>query len=91
MFSFLKPKGPFCQSCGMPLSRDEKGGGTNSDGSLSTEYCSRCYQNGKFTQPDITLPQMVELVKGKMKEMHIPGFLANMFTKDMGELKRWKR
>ncbi len=22
-----------CQSCGMPLSRDEKGGGTNADGS----------------------------------------------------------
>ena len=25
-----------CQSCGMPLRRDEKGGGTNADGSKST-------------------------------------------------------
>ena len=26
-----------CQSCGMPLSKDAKGGGTNADGSRSTK------------------------------------------------------
>ncbi|WP_224768159.1 zinc ribbon domain-containing protein [Metabacillus idriensis] len=31
-----------CQSCGMPLSKDEHGGGTEADGSKSTKYCSRC-------------------------------------------------
>ena len=40
----FKPKGPFCQSCGMPLSRDSLGGGTNADGSSSTEYCSHCFR-----------------------------------------------
>jgi len=30
-----------CQSCGMPLKRDEKGGGTNADGSKSVMYCSQ--------------------------------------------------
>ena len=25
----FRPKGPVCQSCSMPLSRDEKGGGTS--------------------------------------------------------------
>jgi hypothetical protein len=44
-----------CQSCGMPLKRDEKGGGTNADGRKSTMFCSHCYENGKFTQPDITV------------------------------------
>lgn len=29
-----------CQSCGMPMSRDEQGGGTNADGSKSTMDCS---------------------------------------------------
>ncbi len=29
-----------CQSCGMPLKRDEKGGGTNADKSISKKYCS---------------------------------------------------
>jgi hypothetical protein len=31
----FKPKGPYCQSCGMPLSKDAKGGGTEKDGSKS--------------------------------------------------------
>ena len=53
-----------CQSCGMPLSRDEKGGGTNADGSKSTMFCSNCYANGKFVFPDITVAGMKELVKG---------------------------
>jgi hypothetical protein len=32
-----------CQSCGMPLSKDELGGGTEKDGRISTKYCSHCY------------------------------------------------
>ena len=75
----------------MPLSKDEQGGGTNADGIKSSEYCSKCYQNGKFTNPDMTLDEMKALVKGKMKEMHVPGFLAGWFTKDMDKLKRWAK
>jgi hypothetical protein len=74
----------------MPLSKDEKGGGTNADGSVSAEYCSRCYQNGAFVDPTITFDAMVAKVKGKMKEMHFPGFMANWFTKDIKNLKRWR-
>lgn len=79
-----------CQSCGMPLKKDEKGGGTNTDGSTSTVYCSHCYENGKFLQPDITAAQMQEFVKNKLKEMKFPGFLANFFTKGIPKLERWK-
>ena len=50
----FKPKGPYCQSCGMPLSKDEKGGGSEADGSKSAEFCSHCYAAGKFTEPEIT-------------------------------------
>ena len=85
----FKPKGPYCQSCGMPLSKDEKGGGSEADGSKSSEFCSHCYVAGKFTEPEITANQMVEKVKAKMKEMHVPGFLARSFTKDIPSLKRW--
>ncbi|HPE55542.1 MAG TPA: zinc ribbon domain-containing protein [Bacteroidales bacterium] len=80
-----------CQSCGMPLKRDEKGGGTNADGSKNQMYCSHCYDNGKFTRPEITLPEMKTLVKGKMKEMGFPGFLAGFFTSNMHKLERWKK
>jgi hypothetical protein len=80
-----------CQSCGMPLKKDPKGGGTNTDNTTSTMYCSYCYQQGKFTQPDMTAPQMQEFVKGKMKEMGFPGFLASWFSKGIPKLARWKK
>jgi len=80
----------FCQSCGMPMKKDEKGGGSNADGTKSFMYCSRCYMDGNFTRPDFTAKQMRELVKGKMKEMGIPGFLTLFFTYGIPKLKRWR-
>lgn len=79
-----------CQSCGMPLNRDEKGGGTNADGSKNKMYCSHCYENGRFTMPDITVGQMKERVKEKLKEFGTPGFLTGFFTKGISKLERWK-
>jgi Putative zinc ribbon domain len=75
----------------MPLSRDPRGGGTNADGSLSSEYCSHCYQRGAFTQPDITAAEMTTLVEGKLRSMHFPGFLARRFAKEVPTLGRWRK
>ena len=79
-----------CQSCGMPLSRDKNGGGTEANGSRSLMYCSNCYKDGRFTMPDLTVDQMIDRVKGKMKEMGFPGFLTGFFTKNIPKLERWK-
>lgn len=79
-----------CQSCGMPMKKDAKGGGTNADGSKSTLYCSHCYVNGKFTQPDLTADDMKLLVKGKLKELGIPGILTGVFTRNIPKLVRWR-
>ena len=79
-----------CQSCGMPLNKDAQGGGTNADGTKNNMYCSHCYETGKFTLPEITATGMQERVKGKMKEMGFPGFLAGFFTKGIPKLERWK-
>lgn len=78
-----------CQSCGMPLKKDPKGGGTNADGTKSTTYCGYCYENGKFKNPDWTVGQMQSFVKEKMKEMGFPSFLAGLFSKGIPKLKRW--
>jgi hypothetical protein len=75
----------------MPLARDEGGGGTNADGSKSRMYCSHCYQAGRFTLPDITMEQMQERVKGKMKQMGFPGILAGLFTRKIPKLERWSK
>ena len=74
----------------MPLSKDPMGGGTNADGTRTTEYCSHCFQKGAFTQPDITAEQMQASVEGKLRTMHFPGFLARRFAKDVPTLRRWK-
>jgi hypothetical protein len=79
-----------CQSCGMPLKKDQKGGGTNVDGSKSSLYCSYCYEDGKFIQPGMTAKEMQHLVKGKLKEMGFPGFIAWFFASNIPRLERWK-
>ena len=80
-----------CQSCGMPLSRDEMGGGTDAGGSKSLRYCSHCFQDGKFILPDITEEQMKARVKEKMKTFGFPGFLAGLFTRNIPKLERWQK
>jgi len=78
-----------CQSCGMPLKRDERGGGTNADGTVSRTFCSHCYRDGRFTMPDITIEQMQDLVRGKLREFGFPGFVAGFLTRRIPQLKRW--
>jgi len=80
-----------CQSCGMPLKRDEKGGGTNPDGSRSAMYCSHCYQNGQFVLPDITVEQMQARVRKKVIEFGVPAFIAGIFTRKIPKLVRWRK
>jgi Putative zinc ribbon domain len=79
-----------CQSCGMPLKRDEHGGGSNADGSKSTTYCSHCYQEGQFVLPDITVEQMKARVRDKVAEFGVPRFLTGWFTRRIPDLERWK-
>ncbi|WP_135611599.1 zinc ribbon domain-containing protein [Methanococcoides sp. AM1] len=81
----------FCQSCGMPLEKDEDFG-TNADGSKSDEYCNYCYQNGKFTQPDITLEEMIEQCS---KAIDAYGIMSleegkELSQQNLPKLKRWK-
>jgi hypothetical protein len=78
-----------CQSCGMPLTRDEKGGGTNADGSKSSMYCSHCYAQGRFTLPDITADQMQNIVRQKLREFGIPAPLGWFFARRVPKLERW--
>jgi hypothetical protein len=78
-----------CQSCGMPLSRDEHGGGTNVDGSKSSTYCSHCYAGGRFTLPDITAQEMQARVRDKLREYGIPRMFSWLFTRKIPKLQRW--
>lgn len=75
----------------MPLKKDKQGGGTNNDGSKSSKYCSHCYIDGEFQNPEIdTAPKMQSFVKDKLQSMGFPGFIAGLFTKGIPKLERWK-
>ena len=80
-----------CQSCGMPFSKDPESGGTNTDGSKSSMYCSFCLISGEFQHPEInSAEKMQAFVKEKLKSMGFPGFIAGLFTKGIPKLERWK-
>jgi len=79
-----------CQSCGMPLKVDPKGGGTDADGTSSREYCSYCYVDGAFVNPDMSLEEMQVRVVEKLREKGFPKFAANFFASGLGRLKRWQ-
>ncbi len=87
-----RPKGPVCQSCGMPMSQPDHFG-TNGDGTKNGDYCAMCYQNGRFTEMDITMEQMIEKVASILVEqMKLPEEEAMAIAKDtVPELKRWKK
>ena len=63
-----------CQSCGMPMKMDKKGGGTEKDGEISKKFCSSCYEHWAFKKPNITIKEMQSLVNEVLKK----------------EMKRWK-
>jgi len=87
----MPPKGPVCQSCSMPLEKDEQFG-TNADGSPCQEYCGHCFQQGSFTAPEITLEQMIDLCSDILVErMGAPEEKAREVMREvLPRLKRWR-
>jgi hypothetical protein len=79
-----------CQSCGMPL-LSPSDHGTESDGTASAQYCTYCYQNGTFTEPDATVGQMAEKAGAIMSQMfEMPPDKAKEFSKmQIQNLFRW--
>lgn len=82
----------FCQSCGYPLKKDKKGGGSEKDGSPSTKYCSMCYENGEFlTPPEInTAQKMQAFCIQEMRKSGINRIFAWLATRTIPKLERWK-
>ncbi len=78
-----------CQSCSMQMEKDPQAGGTNLDGSKSHDYCSFCFQEGVFTQPDFSADDMKNLCTEKMNEMGVPRLFSWLFTRKIHKLKRW--
>lgn len=83
-------QGLFCQSCAMPMQKPEDFG-TSADGDQNREYCRYCYQNGAFTEPNITTEQMIEKCAGIMRQMNVPKAQIEQTKTFIPTLKRWKK
>ena len=79
----------YCQSCGMPLD-EENLLGTEKDGLKSREYCKYCYQNGAFTQPDLTLDLMRSRLLELMKPLSKLDPQVNELLQRLPLLRRWR-
>ena len=82
----------FCQSCGFPLKKDKKGGGTEKDGSIIKKYCSMCFEKGKFLTPSEidTAKKMQHFCMQEMKKDGMNRFFAWLATRSIPKLERWK-
>jgi len=80
----------FCQSCSMPLEK-EVDFATNADGSCNKEYCIFCYKKGEFTEPDLTLEEVLDNVEKIMKEMSMTEDVIEETKLMIPNLKRWKK
>lgn len=85
------PRGPVCQSCAMPMQTPEDFG-TNGDGGRNEEYCCYCFQSGEFTDPDITLDQMIDklVALGAEKMGMADDEARQMASAVLPRLKRWQ-
>jgi hypothetical protein len=80
----------FCQSCGMPMDKDPRGGGTRKDGIKTQKYCSLCYEEGAFKDDFTKAEEMVGFVKEKLKEMGYNSLKRWFFTSHIPKLERWQ-
>ena len=84
-------KGPFCQSCSMPLSKPEDFG-TDQAGFRVNDYCTHCYANGAFTDPGISMQDMLDRSVDAMDQAGVmPAPQARALLLDvLPRLKRWR-
>ena len=82
-----------CQSCGMPLQTEKAGDcrGTEVDGTMSEKWCSLCYADGKFINPDTSLEEMKQIVDRALKEQKSGFLMRKMALMQLPTLERWKK
>lgn len=86
-----EPRGPFCQSCSMPLMKPEDFG-TDPAGYRVNDYCRHCFADGAFTEPEISMPAMLDRCVGVMDQQGImPAPAARaLLAEVLPRLKRWR-
>lgn len=75
----------------MPLEKTDDFG-TDAEGRRISDYCHFCFQKGAFTEPDITMQQMIDKCAGIMagKGIMPEAGAKQMLGTFLPMLKRWQ-
>ena len=79
----------FCQSCMMPLKKGQNSG-SESDRSKSLKYCSYCYVDGKYTDPNASMEKMKQISDNALKEKGWIKPLRWVSLMGFSKLERWR-
>ena len=84
------PESAICQSCAMEM-LEVSDFGTEADGGLNSEYCTHCYEDGGFADPDLTIDQMSDIVSDFIEADEVTMAEAKAISKTLlSQLKRWQ-
>lgn len=74
----------------MPMSSDPEHGGTNLDGTKSSEYCSYCLKNGEFCS-NVPFAEFRTGLDEILKAKGLSWFIRTLTWYQLPTLKRWKQ
>ena len=75
----------------MPMEKPEDFG-MSADGFRNNDYCQYCYKDGRFTEPRITMDQMIDKVASMAGKMNMSEAQAREMAKGfIHKLKRWRQ
>jgi hypothetical protein len=87
---FYNPPDKICQSCSYPVVNQDDYG-TEKDGTLSDDYCWRCYKDGKFTNRS-SMDQFIEHALPFMTQYFHDDKSAEKYLRQiLPTLKRWRK
>ncbi len=65
--------------------------GTEADETLNMDYCTHCYQDGEFIDPDLTIDQMSAIAADFIEADDVTMAEAKAISKTLlSDLKRWQ-
>lgn len=83
-------KNQFCQSCGLPFNEEHVHFiAKEKDGSDSI-YCTFCYADGGFTNPNATVSEMVEIGVSALAEKMDEATAREQLSGFIPTLSRWQ-
>ena len=76
----------------MPLQTKKAGDcrGSEADGSKSEKWCSLCYRDGGFIDPDLTVDQMMQIVDQALRDDGAWFVMRRLALRQIPTLERWR-